>query len=84
MPAGLMAANEGRFQDAERFFQIVLREDEGSASAWSNMGNVHLSLGRPQEAIKEFTQAIALAPEVGPHALSQFPAARIPLLEEIN
>lgn len=59
-----MAANDGRFQDAERFFQIVLNEDQGSASAWSNIGNVHLSLGRPQEAIKEFTQAIALAPEV--------------------
>jgi tetratricopeptide (TPR) repeat protein len=68
--AGLMAANDGRFQDAERFFQIVLNEDQGSASAWSNLGNVHLSLGRPQEAVKEFNQAIALAPEVAPPTIS--------------
>ena len=68
--AGLMAANDGRFEEAERFFQIVLKEDQQSASAWSNIGNVHLSLGRPQDAIKEFTQAIALAPEVTPAPFS--------------
>ena len=59
-----MAANAGRFADAERFFQIVLKSDEGSASAWSNLGNVHLSLDRPQEAIEELTKAVALAPQV--------------------
>ena len=59
-----MAANAGRFADAERFFQIVLKDDQGSASAWSNLGNVHLSLGRPQEAIEELTKAVTLAPQV--------------------
>ena len=59
-----MAANDGRFDDAERFFQIVLKADQESASAWSNLGNVHLSLGRPQDATQEFSKAIALAPEV--------------------
>lgn len=59
-----MAANDGRFDDAERFFQIVLNDNQDSASAWSNLGNVHLSLGRPKDATKEFTKAIALAPQV--------------------
>lgn len=59
-----MAANEGRFEDAERFFQIELKEDPDSASAWSNVGNVHLSLDRPHEAIADFTKAITLAPDV--------------------
>lgn len=59
-----MAANDGRFDDAERFFKIVLNDNQESASAWSNLGNVHLSLGRPTEASKEFSKAIALAPQV--------------------
>lgn len=59
-----MAANDGRFDDAERFFQIVLNDNHDSASAWSNLGNVHLSLGRPKDASQEFSKAIALAPQV--------------------
>ena len=59
-----MAANDGRFDDAERFFKIVLNDNQESASAWSNLGNVHLSLGRPKDATREFTKAIALAPQV--------------------
>ena len=43
-----MAANEGRFEEAERFFSIYLREEPASASGWSNLGNVHLSQARPQ------------------------------------
>ena len=61
-----MAANQGHFAEAERFFQIVLNDDKESASAWSNLGNVHLSLGRPQEADNDFSTAISLAPEVRP------------------
>ena len=61
-----MAANDGRFDDAERFFKIVLNDDQDSASAWSNLGNVHLSQGRPQDASQEFSKAIALAPQVRP------------------
>lgn len=61
---GLEAANERRFADAERFFQIVLKEDSNSASAWSNIGNVHLSRGRPIEALSDFSHAIELAPDV--------------------
>ncbi|KAK9810839.1 hypothetical protein WJX73_000709 [Symbiochloris irregularis] len=61
LQAGLEAANEKRFGDAERFFNIVLSKDHDSASAWSNLGNVHLSLGRTTQALKDFSNAIELA-----------------------
>jgi tetratricopeptide (TPR) repeat protein len=58
------AATEQRWEDAERFFQIVLQQEPESASAYSNLGNVHLSKGRPELAITDFSRAIALAPTV--------------------
>ena len=61
--AGLEAANERRFADAERFFKLVLKSEPDSASVWSNIGNVHLSLGHPVEALEDFTRAVSLAPE---------------------
>ena len=62
--AGVLAATEHRWDDAEKQFRIVLEQEPDSASAWSNLGNVHLSKGRPQEAYRDFTEAIRLAPTV--------------------
>ena len=61
---GVQAATEQRWEEAERFFQIVLKEEPESASAYSNMGNVHLSQLRPEQAVLDFSRAIELAPEV--------------------
>ena len=62
--AGLNAANEGRLDAAERFFQTYLaQEDPQSASGYSNLGNVHLQQGRAQLALEDFTKAIDLAPD---------------------
>ena len=71
---GLEAANEKRFGDAERFFNIVLSKDHNSASAWSNLGNVHLSLGKAAQALTDFSNAIELASEASAllHAQSSF------------
>lgn len=60
--SGVLAATEHRWDDAEKQFRIVLSEDANSASAWSNLGNVHLSKGKPQEAYRDFSEAIRLAP----------------------
>ena len=60
----MQAATEQRWEEAERFFQIVLKEEPDSASAFSNMGNVHLSQRRPEQAVADFSRAIQLAPEV--------------------
>lgn len=64
MRAGLEAANAGRFEAAERFFQTyIAQEDPNSASAYSNLGNVHLQQGRTDVAVQDFSKAIQLAPE---------------------
>ena len=60
----MQAATEQRWEEAERFFQIVLKAEPDSASAYSNMGNVHLSQRRPEQAVADFSRAIQLAPEV--------------------
>ena len=62
--AGLKAATEGRFGEAETLFKVYLNGDPDSASAWSNLGNVHLSTGRAALALEDFDHAISLAPEV--------------------
>lgn len=62
--AGLRAATEGRFGEAETLFKVFLVGDPNSASAWSNLGNVHLSTGRAALALEDFDHAISLAPDV--------------------
>ncbi|EIE21375.1 TPR-like protein [Coccomyxa subellipsoidea C-169] len=62
MQNGVRAATQQRWEDAERFFQIVLQQEPDSASAYSNLGNVHLSEGRAEEAVRDFSRAIAIAP----------------------
>jgi tetratricopeptide (TPR) repeat protein len=64
MRAGLLAANEGRLPEAERFFRTVLAgRDEGlKAAAASNLGNVLLQAGRTAEALAQLDAAVALAP----------------------
>lgn len=73
--AGIRAATEQRWGEAERFFQIVLQQEPNSASVYSNLGNVHLSQGHPEAAVLDFTRAIEIAPEVG------FWADRLPSCE---
>lgn len=60
--AGLEAANEQRWADAERLFRAFLVEEPDSASALSNLSQVELSTGRPQRALEHLDRAVALAP----------------------
>lgn len=63
LKAGLEAATEGRLESAERFFQTYIsQEDNLSASAYSNLGNVHLQMGKTDLAVSDFTKAIEMAP----------------------
>ena len=71
----MQAATEQRWEEAERFFQIVLKDEPESASAYSNIGNVHLSQRRPEQAVEDFSRAIQLAPEV---STSTFSGAQLP------
>ncbi|PRW60068.1 tetratricopeptide repeat [Chlorella sorokiniana] len=62
--AGLRAAVEGRLEDAERLFQVyLLNEDPQSASAHSNLGNVHQQQGKPELAVQDYSRAVELAPQ---------------------
>lgn len=63
LQAGLRAATEGRLNDAERFFKIYLLDEPDSASGWSNLGNVHQQQGQAQQAVEDYSKAVALAPE---------------------
>lgn len=63
LQAGLRAATEGRWADAERLFQVVLAEEPELASVWSNIGNVHLEQGRLQDALRDYSRAVELAPK---------------------
>ena len=61
--AGLEAANERRWVAAERFFQMYLKEtpEELSASGYSNLGNVHLQMGKVDEAVEDYAKAVDLS-----------------------
>ena len=70
LQAGIRAATEGRWADAERLFQVVLAEEPELASVWSNIGNVHLEQGRLEDALRDYTRAVELAPKVCGHLVS--------------
>lgn len=61
--AGLEAANERKWEAAERFFKIYLQEtpEELSASGWSNLGNVELQLGKVGLAVEAYDKAVELS-----------------------
>lgn len=42
-----------------------MQEDPQSASAHSNLGNVHQQQGKPELAVQDYTRAVELAPQVG-------------------
>ena len=58
----MRAAASGNFAAAETIFQKMVDEDPTSASAWSNLGNVRLSLGKAELAVEAFDKATSLAP----------------------
>jgi tetratricopeptide (TPR) repeat protein len=70
LQAGLRAANEGRLEDAERFFQIYLLQNPDSASVYSNLGNVHGQQQNYQQAVRDYDNAVRLAPTVSNAACS--------------
>ncbi|GFR42536.1 hypothetical protein Agub_g3442, partial [Astrephomene gubernaculifera] len=60
--AGIEAATNGDFAVAETVFARMLSEDPSLASVWSNLGNVHMSQGRPEQALQDYSRAVQLAP----------------------
>ena len=64
----LEASRDGRFYDALAIWDRFLKLSPKDAAAWSNRGNVRLTLGDPHGAIEDQTMAIKLLPlESDPH-----------------
>lgn len=64
LQAGLVQAEKKNYDAAERFFQTYLKqEDPNSASGYSNLGNVHMQMGKTALALEDYNRAVALAPE---------------------
>lgn len=59
---GAQAMQEGRFEDAAHDFKDALLNDPASADAAYNVGVALVRVGRVQEAIKYFRQAVRLRP----------------------
>eukprot|EP00747_Dinoflagellata_sp_TGD_P185308 gnl/TRDRNA2_/TRDRNA2_41783_c0_seq1.p1 gnl/TRDRNA2_/TRDRNA2_41783_c0~~gnl/TRDRNA2_/TRDRNA2_41783_c0_seq1.p1 ORF type:complete len:383 (-),score=57.07 gnl/TRDRNA2_/TRDRNA2_41783_c0_seq1:149-1297(-) len=60
--AAVEAADRGDFNMAEELFAQVVKDEPSSASAYSNLGNVQMSLGKYKEAKISLTKAVELAP----------------------
>jgi tetratricopeptide (TPR) repeat protein len=59
---GLVAKKEGAYEDAERCFQKVLDRPPHCAAARINLGNVYCAIMKPDMAIEQYQQALALTP----------------------
>jgi len=62
---GLIAKRQGRYSQAEEFYQKAIRQDPKFSDALSNLGNVYLAQKRTNLAIAAYQQAIDLNPSKG-------------------
>ncbi len=58
----LQESKNGDFIQAERDWDLFLKENPNDASAYSNRGNIRLALGNPYGAIRDQTKAIEISP----------------------
>ena len=61
----LTAKREGNYIDAQRYYQQVLSLKPSDAHVISNLGNLYVALGEPEQASSLYHQAIELAPNNG-------------------
>lgn len=59
---GYVLLHLGRYQEAEKDFQQAGRLAPGNPLPWSNLAYMYRNLGKKDEAIRCFTEAIALLP----------------------
>jgi tetratricopeptide (TPR) repeat protein len=60
---GLVALSAGRFDEAVRHFDRVLKCKPDSYAAWYKRGNALLGLGKYEEAITSYDRAVEIKPE---------------------
>jgi tetratricopeptide (TPR) repeat protein len=59
---GVAAHNEGKLQDAERFYRTILKTQPMHPDANHNLGVIAVSLGKPKDALPLFKIATELSP----------------------
>lgn len=57
------ATGQGNFEAAEAYWSEILERYPRNAAVWSNRGNARVSQHKLQEAIEDYNQSIALAPD---------------------
>jgi tetratricopeptide (TPR) repeat protein len=57
------ATGQGNFEAAETYWSDILDRYPRNAAVWSNRGNARVSQHKLQEAIEDYNQSIALAPD---------------------
>jgi tetratricopeptide (TPR) repeat protein len=62
---GLMEKREGRYSQAEEFYQRANQQNPKFSEAFSNLGNVYLAQSKTDLAIDSYQQAIRLNPNKG-------------------
>ena len=64
----LQESMDGDFIQAEKDWNLFLKDNPNDAAALSNRGNIRLALGDPKGAIRDQTKAIEISPEdIDPH-----------------
>jgi len=59
---GIVYAQMGKTEAAERYFLEAVRLDPAYAEAYANLGNLYGSQGRTDDAIRYFRKALSLDP----------------------
>jgi tetratricopeptide (TPR) repeat protein len=62
---GTMEKREGRYSQAEEFYQRAIQQKPKYSEAFSNLGNVYLAQRKTDLAIDSYQQAIRLSPNKG-------------------
>ncbi|MEJ2066566.1 MAG: tetratricopeptide repeat protein [Deltaproteobacteria bacterium] len=61
----LTAKREGNYIDAKNYYQRVVKLNPSDAHVISNLGNLYVALGEPEQASALYHQAIEMAPDNG-------------------
>lgn len=55
-----IAANRGKLDVAEKWFEVVLELTPGDSASWFNLGFVRERMGKPRDAITAFSESVRL------------------------
>ncbi len=63
---GVILADSGRIDDAERYFLTALSKDRQYAPALTNLGNIYLERGDMEQAVQHYLLALQSDPDYPP------------------